>query len=65
MIIDIKCYILNPIPSKLVLLKSTVALVAIDHQMSIIQVQVRKNFIKDLLLESGFGVNVIMEKLRV
>ncbi len=45
--------------------KPTIALVAIDHQMSIIQVQVRKNFIKYVLLEGGFGVNIIMEKLRI
>jgi hypothetical protein len=33
--------------------------------MAIIQVQVRKNFIEDVLLDGGYGVNFIMEKLRV
>jgi hypothetical protein len=33
---DIKCYILNPVPSKPVLLESTIALVVIDRQMTII-----------------------------
>jgi hypothetical protein len=39
-------YAFNPIPSKLILPKSIVALVAIDHQMAIIEVQVGKNFIE-------------------
>jgi hypothetical protein len=64
-ILDIKHYIFNPIPSKPTLLESVVTSVAIDHQMAIIQVQVRKNFIKDVLLDGGSGVNIIMEKLRV
>jgi hypothetical protein len=64
-ILDIKCYIFNLIPSKPTLLERNVALIAIDHQMAIIQVQVRKNFIEDVLLDGGFGVNIIMEKLRV
>jgi hypothetical protein len=33
---DIKCYIFNPVPSKPTLPKSTITLVAIDHQMTII-----------------------------
>jgi hypothetical protein len=61
----IKCYILNPVPSKPTLPKPTIASIAIDHQMAIIQVQVGKNFIEDILLDGGFGVNIIMEKLRV
>jgi hypothetical protein len=64
-ILDIKCYIFNPLPSKPTLLELTVALVAINHQMVIIQVQVGKNFIEDVFLDGGFGVNIIMEKLRV
>jgi hypothetical protein len=42
-----------------------VALVAIDHQMAIIQVQVRKNFIEGVLLDGGFRVNIIKKKLKV
>jgi hypothetical protein len=33
--------------------------------MLVIHVQVGKNFIKDVLLDGGFGVNIIMEKMRV
>jgi hypothetical protein len=33
--------------------------------MAIIQVQEGKNFIENALLDGGFGVNIIMEKLRV
>jgi hypothetical protein len=33
--------------------------------MVVIQVQVGKNFIEDVLLDGGFGVNIMMEKLRV
>ncbi len=33
--------------------------------MAIIQVQIRKNFIEDVFLDGGFGVNIIMKKLRV
>jgi hypothetical protein len=29
---------------------------AIDHQMAMIQVQVGKNFIYDVLIEGGFGI---------
>jgi hypothetical protein len=62
---DIKCYIFNPIPSKPTLPKLAVALIAIDHQMVVIQVQVGKNFIENVFLNSGFGINIIMEKLKV
>jgi hypothetical protein len=48
-ILDIKCYILNSIPSKPTLLKLAVALIAIDHQMEVIQVQIGKTFIEDVL----------------
>ncbi len=44
--LDIKHYIPNSVPSKLVLPKSVIVLVAIDHQMVVIQVQVRKNLLK-------------------
>jgi hypothetical protein len=33
--------------------------------MVMIQVQVGKNFIEEVLLDGGFGVNIIMEKLNV
>jgi len=42
-----------------------IALFAIDHQMVVIQVQVRKNFIEDVLLDGGFGVDIIIEKLKM
>ncbi len=38
---------------------------AIDHQMAMIQVQIWKNFIKDVLLEGGSGVNIGIKKLKV
>ncbi len=62
---NIKHCIFNPIPSKPTSPKSTVASIAIDHQMAIIQVQVRKNFIEDVLLDGGSRVNIIIEKLKV
>jgi hypothetical protein len=65
MIPNIKHYILNLVPSKPTLIKLTVVLVAIDHQMAIIHVQVGKNFIEDVLLDGGSKINIIMEKLRV
>jgi hypothetical protein len=46
---NIKHSIFNLLPSKLVLLELVVTLVAIDHQMPVIQVQVRKNFIENVL----------------
>jgi hypothetical protein len=33
--------------------------------MVVIQIQVRKNFIEDVLLDGEFGVHIIMEKLKV
>jgi hypothetical protein len=33
--------------------------------MAMIQAQVRKNFIEDVHLDGGFGVNIIIEKLKV
>ena len=33
--------------------------------MAVIQVQVGKNFIEDVLLDGGSGVNIIIENLRV
>jgi uncharacterized pyridoxamine 5'-phosphate oxidase family protein len=51
---NIKCYILNPVPSKHVIQEPVIALVAIDHQMAMIQVQVKINFIEEVLLDGGF-----------
>jgi hypothetical protein len=62
---DIKRYIFNPIPFKPTLPKPTITSVAIDHQMVIIHVQMAKNFIEDVFLHGDFGVNIIMEKLKV
>jgi hypothetical protein len=64
-ILDIKCYIFNLVPSKPTLLEPTITSIAINHQMAVIQVQVGKNFIEDVLLDGGFGVNIIIKKLRV
>jgi hypothetical protein len=63
-IFDIKCYI-NLIPSKPTLPKLTIPLVAIDHQMAIIQVQVGNNFVENVLLDGGSRVNTITKKLNV
>jgi hypothetical protein len=65
MILNIKRYIFDLLPSKLVLPKLDVTLVAIDHQMLVIQVQVRKNFIENVLLNGGFGDNINTKKLKV
>jgi hypothetical protein len=65
MIFYIKHYILNSIPSKTTRVETVVASIAIDHQMVVIHVQIGKNFIKDVLLDGGFGVNIITKKLNV
>jgi len=64
-ILDIKHYIFNLVPSKPISPKLTIASIAIDHQMVVIHVQVGKNFIEDVLLDGDSGVNIIIEKLRV
>ncbi len=60
---NIKLYIFNLIPSQHVSPKPIVVLVTIVRQMVLIQVQVGRNFIEDVLLNGGFGVNIIMGKL--
>ncbi len=65
MIPNIKRYIFNLLPSKLVLLELVVTLVAINHQMLLIQVQVKKNFIENVVLDGGSRINIIMRKLKV
>jgi hypothetical protein len=62
---NIKRYIFNLLPSKLVLLELVVTLVAINHQMLLIQVQVKKNFIENVVLDGGSRINIIMRKLKV
>jgi hypothetical protein len=64
-ILGIKCCILNSIISKLDAQESMVVSIAIDHQMVVIQVQVINNFIEDVLLDGGYGINIITKKLRV
>jgi hypothetical protein len=32
--------------------------VAIDHQMAVIQVQLGNNFIDDVFINGGFGINI-------
>ncbi len=51
MILDIKSYILNLVPSTHVLSEPAIVSFAIDHQMATIDVQVGKNFIEDVLLD--------------
>ncbi len=42
----------------------TIILVIVDVQMVIIQVQIDKNIVEDVFLDSGFGVNIIIEELK-
>ncbi len=59
-VLDIKWYIfklaklVQPVQPKFVHLEPTCAIVAIDHQMVVIQLQVGKNFIDDVLIDGGF-----------
>ncbi len=62
---DIKRYIFNLVPSKPTLPKPIVALMAIEHQMAIIHVQVGKNFIEIVFLDGHSGINITTKKLRV
>jgi hypothetical protein len=39
--------------------------VAIDNHMVVIQVQIGKNTIEDVLLDGGFGINIITEQLKL
>jgi hypothetical protein len=65
LILDIKRYIFNLVPSKPTLPKPTITSITIDHQMVVIQFQVGKNFIEDVLINGGFRISIIIEKLRV
>jgi hypothetical protein len=40
-------------------------IVPIDNHMAVIQVQIGKNMIKDVLLNGGFGINIITKQLRL
>jgi hypothetical protein len=42
----------------------SITIVAINNHMVVIQVQIVKNTIDDVLLDGGLGVNIIIEKLR-
>jgi hypothetical protein len=64
-ILDIKRYIFDWVPSKHILPESTITSIAIYHQMVVMHVQVRKNFIEDMLLDGNSRVNIIMEKLKL
>jgi len=46
------------------LFELVVASVLIDHQMAIINVQIYKNIIEDVLLSRGSRMNIIIEKLK-
>jgi hypothetical protein len=50
---------------EIIQLELACATTAIDHLMVVIQVQVGKNFIDDVLIDGGFEVNIITENLRV
>jgi hypothetical protein len=39
--------------------------VAINNHMAIIQIQIRKHTIEDVLLDGGSGINIIIEQLRL
>jgi hypothetical protein len=66
--LDLKKYVI----SKLYLLKVTkspktnfiITLVAIDHRVVVIQIQVGKNIIENILLYGGFKVNINTKELK-
>ncbi len=70
-VLDIKQYIFKPNKSiqmvhpKLVQPKHVCAAMAIDHQMPMIQVRFGNNFIDDVLIDGGYGINIIIENLRI
>jgi len=41
------------------------ATVAIDHQMVVIQVQVSKFFIFNVLIDRGFGIHINIDNLKI
>ncbi len=48
-----------------VLPKITVVIIVIDNHMVVILVQIEKNIVEDVLLNGGFGVNIITEQLKL
>ncbi len=62
---NIKRYILNSILSKPNVQELVVALIAINHQMVVIQVQERNFFIEDVLLDGCSRINILIKKLRM
>jgi hypothetical protein len=70
-VLNIKQYIfklikpIQPIQPELVQVKPACVTIAIDHQMVVIQIQVGKNFIDDVLINGGFGVNIIIENMKI
>jgi hypothetical protein len=42
--------------------KVTTTTVAIDNHMAIIHIHIRKNIVDDVLLNGGFGVNIIIKQ---
>ncbi len=69
--LDIKLYIfksikfVQPMQLEPVRLEPTCVIIVIDHQMVVIQVQVGKNFIDDVLINGGSRLNIIIENVRV
>ncbi len=69
--LDTKRYIFKPVKyvqlvqPKLVQPKLTSVTMVIDCQMVVIQIQVGKNFIDDVLIDRSVGINIITENLRV
>jgi hypothetical protein len=51
------------VSSQPVVTHPTYVVVAIHHQMTVIQVQIGKNFIDDVLLDGVSRINIIMKKL--
>jgi len=47
-----------------VVLDINTTVVAINNHMAVIQVQIGRNTIDDVLLDEGFWVNIIIEQLR-
>ncbi len=45
--------------------KRTCAIMAIDHQMAMIQVQIGKKFIDDVLIDGGFGINIMIKNTKI
>jgi hypothetical protein len=45
--------------------KVRTTIIATDNHMEVIQVHIRKNAIEDVLLDGGYGINIIIEQLRL